>query len=68
MPVKLNRLNQTIHEFEQKWGMNFEAFKQKIQLQIPDQEAYSFDTETDFWQWEEAVTLKEHLTSSTKSV
>lgn len=44
--------------------MNFEEFKRKLKEDISraGSENYSFETEKDFWKWEEAETLKKHYT------
>ena len=61
LDLKLKRLQQTIDEFEKKWDMSFEKFKRRIKEKKPlKADIYSFDTEKDYWQWEEAVTLRKH--------
>ena len=60
LELKLNQLQQTIEKFQAKWEMPFEEFKKQIKEKTLKKDAYSFDTESDFWQWEEAETLKEH--------
>ncbi len=64
LEIKLKELNETINDFEKKWGMNFEEFKRKLKEDISraGNENYSFETEKDFWKWEEAETLKKHYT------
>lgn len=60
LELKLSQLQQTIGTFQDKWGMSFGEFKKKIKEKTLKRDVYSFDTENDFWQWEEAETLKEH--------
>ena len=62
LSLKVKDLQQTIDRFEEKWGMSFDTFKQRLrQKRLPDEvDAYAYDTEQDFWQWEEAQTLKAH--------
>ena len=60
LELKLKRLQQTIEEFEKKWNMSFEKFKKRIKENTLKADIYSFDTEKDYWQWEEAVTLRKH--------
>lgn len=60
LELKLNQLQQIIERLRGKWGMSFEEFKGKIKNNTLEKDAYSFDTETDFWEWEEAETLREH--------
>ncbi len=40
--------------------MSFEEFRKQIKDITLKKDAYSYETENDFWQWEEAETLKEH--------
>lgn len=60
LDLKLKKLQQTIGEFEKKWNMSFENFKRHIKENTLEADAYSFNTEKDFWDWEEAETLKKH--------
>jgi len=52
--LKLKYLNETIKSFEKKWGMDFESFKKKTKSE------YSYEVEKDFWEWEEAESLKKY--------
>ena len=60
LELKLRNLMLISEEFRKKWGMDFEEFKRHIKEETLKEDAYSFDTENDFWQWEEAETLREH--------
>jgi hypothetical protein len=40
--------------------MTFEEFKKSLKEGTLKKNGYSFDTENDFWRWEEVETLKEH--------
>lgn len=60
LELKLKTLNETINTFQMKWGMNFKEFKKRIKDKTLTRDIYSFDAEKDFWQWEEAETLKKH--------
>ncbi len=60
LELKLKKLQQTIEGFEKKWNMSFEEFKKHIKDKTLRADIYSFDTEQDFWEWEEAVSLKKH--------
>ena len=60
LELKLEQLHRVVEKFQLKWGMSFVDFKRKIKENALESETYSFDTENDFWQWEEAETLKEH--------
>lgn len=59
LELKVKSLEQKIQQFEQKWHMEFHEFTERIRegsLQGCD----SLEVEQDFWEWEEAETLKEH--------
>ena len=60
LELKLKKLQQTIEEFEKKWDMSFEKFKKRTKENTLKSDIYSFDTEKDYWQWEEVVTLRKH--------
>ena len=60
LELKLSKLEQTIAGFQTKWGISFEEFKTQIKEGTLKEDSYSFDTENDFRQWEEAETLKAH--------
>jgi hypothetical protein len=47
----------------QKWGMDFPEFKRRLEKGKLGNNSYSYDTEQDFWEWEEAETLKRHYES-----
>jgi hypothetical protein len=60
LELKLNNLQKTIEEFETKWSLNFEDFKKNFKEKTLKEDSFSFSTEKDFWEWEEAETLKKH--------
>ncbi len=60
LELKLKTLQEKIDEFQKKWNMNFDEFKRQFKEGILKKDSYSFGTETDYWQWEEAETLKKH--------
>jgi hypothetical protein len=60
LELKLKNLEEIIKNFQTKWGMSFETFKNKMKEGIPKKDSYSFEVEQDFWKWEEAETLKQH--------
>jgi len=60
LELKLSQLQQIIETYRDKWGGPFEEFKKQIEEGTLKKDAYSFETENDFWQWEEAETLNEH--------
>lgn len=60
LELKLKKLNETTEGFQKKWRMTFDEFKKCLKEGTLKQNTYSFDTENDYWQWEEAETLKKH--------
>jgi len=60
LELKLNQLHQIIERYKEKWEMSFEEFRKQIKENTLKKDAFSYETENDFWQWEEAETLKEH--------
>lgn len=60
LDLKLSSLKEKLKQFEFKWKMDFEGFTKKIKEDGLDKEAFSFDVEKDFWEWEEAETLIHH--------
>ena len=60
LELKLKTLLETIDGFQKKWDMSFEEFKGHFKEKTLKEDTYSFDAEKDFWQWEEAETLKKH--------
>ena len=60
LELKIDRLEQTTNTLEEKWGMDFSTFKQRIAEDDLPADAYSYEVEQDFWDWEEAETLKTH--------
>jgi hypothetical protein len=60
LALKLKDLQATTRQFEEKWDMSFQEFKQSLREETLPKDSYDFDTERDFWKWEEAETLKAH--------
>ena len=60
LELKLGALQEIIEGFQTKWGMSFEEFKNHFKEGTLKEDSYSFRTEKDYWQREEAVTLKQH--------
>ena len=60
LELKVGALRQTTDRLEEKWGMSFSEFKRRLgEDDLPDG-AYTQEVEEDFWEWEEAETLKAH--------
>lgn len=60
LELKLANLNGTIAKSRLKWGMGFEEFKAGMKAGTLAKDAFSHEVEKDFWEWEEAETLKKH--------
>ena len=53
--MKLKEVDEERSTYEQKYGMNFEEFKQKMHADLlPDR--YSYEVEKDYWEWEATTT------------
>ncbi|MBB4061719.1 hypothetical protein [Salinibacter ruber] len=60
LELKIAALQDTTDRLEDKWEMEFSTFKRRLaEDDLPD-DGYSHDVEQDFWEWEEAETLKAH--------
>ena len=60
LELKIERLDQTTEAFEEKWGMNVSTFKRRMAENDLPEDAHSYSVEQDFWEWEDAETLKTH--------
>jgi len=58
--MKIAHLQQQIQTFETKWGMSFPEFVERFESGSLERDAYDYEVEKDFWEWEKAVTLLEH--------
>ncbi len=58
--MKLVQLYQQVRAFESKWGMTFAEFSEQCEANTLGQDSYAYDVESDFWEWEKAVTLLQH--------
>ena len=63
LELKIEQNTQQIQTFETKWGMTFKEFAERIETETLEQDSYSYDVESDFWEWEEAETLLHHYTA-----
>lgn len=51
---RIEKLKKEIHNYEKKYGMNFEAFKERFEKdEIPD--SYIYEVEMDYLEWEGLV-------------
>lgn len=60
LELKLIKLDEAIDQLQKKWGMSFTAFKEHQKEKNKDNDIYSFEMESDFWEWEEKETLRQH--------
>jgi hypothetical protein len=58
LELKDKTLEERIAAFEAKWGMSFDEFSRKCAEGTLAEDAYSYEVEKDFWEWEQAVTLQ----------
>ncbi len=56
--LKSAQLSQQIIAFESKWSMPFAEFSVRIKEGRLGKDAYSYEVEKDFWEWEKAETLR----------
>lgn len=60
MRHRLERLEEQIEGFEQRYDMGFEVFEQKWQEgEIDDK--HSYDVEKDYWEWEGLISRQKKL-------
>lgn len=60
---KTQALRQQIQTFEKKWGVSFAEFARRLETETLGQDPYTYEVESDFWEWEAAETLFEHYAS-----
>jgi hypothetical protein len=58
--LKTQQLKQQIEAFESRWGMTFEEFSRRCEDKTLEQDPYGYEVESDYWDWEKAVTLLNH--------
>ena len=63
LELKCKALKERIAAFEAKWDMSFDEFSRKCAEGTLAEDAYSYEVERDFWEWEQAVTLQSHYES-----
>ncbi|MEA3351635.1 MAG: hypothetical protein U9Q82_13525 [Chloroflexota bacterium] len=57
---RLNKINATIHDYEQKYSMSYKQFQARGQDKtIPDQ--FSYDVEKDYLEWDGLISRKKKL-------
>lgn len=60
LDLKIHALSTESQGFEHTWGMTFAEFHQRMALNTLEQDAYSFEVEQAFWQWEKVETLRQY--------
>jgi len=58
--LKLTFLDARAAEFEEKWRMGFAEFAAARDAGRLGVDAHAYPVESDFWEWEEAETLRQH--------
>lgn len=58
--LKTHQFKQQIIALESKWGITFEEFSERCENSTLSEDPYAYDVESDFWDWEKAVTLLSH--------
>jgi len=52
LALKIASLAKTSESFKRKWGMDFDEFQRDFKDGALKKDTYAFDTEQDFWAWE----------------
>ncbi len=60
---KLEEINAALEQYEQKYGMSFEAYKQLWESEDRE-EHYTYDDEWNYMEWEALVTRRKRLEAS----
>jgi len=58
--LKTASIEERIEAFEKKWGMSFDEFAVRCEADTLGEDPYSYDVESDYWEWEAAETLLQH--------
>ncbi len=60
---KLEEIDTALKQYEQTYGMSFEAFKQRWETQDREED-YAYARESDYLEWEALVTRRKRLETS----
>ncbi|MGI9861844.1 hypothetical protein SDD30_10755 [Moorella naiadis] len=60
LDLKITNLKERQQELQKKWGMSFQAFSRQIKDNSLPKDAFSYEVEKDYWDWEEIETLLKH--------
>jgi hypothetical protein len=58
--LKTRELRERARTFEVRWGMTFAEFAERLKTNQLGQDAFSYEIESAYWEWEEAETLLKH--------
>ena len=58
--LKTRELREQARTFEVRWGMTFVEFAERVKTDQLGQDAFSYEVESAYWEWEEAETLLKH--------
>ena len=61
--MKLIDLEEKREIFETKWQSEFSQFQEKIKNNNLGKDPYSYEVESDYWEWEDTITLIDHYES-----
>ncbi len=59
LDLKLEKAKRDIAAFEAKWGMSFEEFCVRSKDGRLGKDPFSYEVESDFWEWDRAETLRQ---------
>ena len=57
LELKINNLKMEREGFVNKWNMSFPDFQQRCKDNTLDIDAYAYQVEKDYWEWERVETL-----------
>ncbi len=58
--LKTSELRRQIGDFESKWKMSFAEFAERCGNDTLGQDPFSYEVESDYWEWDGAETLLAH--------
>ena len=61
--MKIQDLENKRKVFESKWGGDFSEYQEKIKNNTLGKDPYSYEVESEYWEWEDTLTLLEHYES-----
>lgn len=58
--LKIEKVARQIADFESKWEMSFSEFAERCENATLGVDSFSYEVESDYWEWEAADTLLKH--------